>query len=177
MRLGSDRVTPVDVRIVAATNQALKSLVNENKFRADLYYRLNVLQLRLYPLRERSEDIAPLAHFFLARHAEKMNRKLKFSNAALYELTRQRWPGNVRELQNIIERILATLQGSTIDTEMVQQHLEELHEDNEIQAQIRQDEREEIRQALVLTRGKHAEAARILGISRSTLWRKLKKTT
>ncbi len=177
MRLGSDRVTPVDVRIVAATNQALKSLVNENKFRADLYYRLNVLQLRLYPLRERSEDIAPLAHFFLARHAEKMNRKLKFSNAALHELTRQRWPGNVRELQNIIERILATLQGSTIDTEMVQQHLEDQHEDNEIQAQIRQDEREEIRQALVLTRGKHAEAARILGISRSTLWRKLKKTT
>ncbi|WP_029918028.1 sigma-54-dependent Fis family transcriptional regulator [Pelobacter seleniigenes] len=177
MRLGSDRVTPVDVRIVAATNRALKSLVNENKFRADLYYRLNVLQLRLYPLRERSEDIAPLAHFFLARHAEKMNRKLQFSSAALQELTRQRWPGNVRELQNIIERILATLKGSTIDTEMVQQHLEDLHEENEIQAQIRQDEMEEIRQALALTRGKHAEAARILGISRSTLWRKLKKTT
>ena len=176
MRLGSDRVTPVDVRIIAATNQPLKSLVSENKFRADLYYRLNVLQLRLYPLRDRREDVVALAKFFLDKHAARMNRRLEFSRKALEELTRYGWPGNVRELQNVIERILATLVGSRIGSENVQQHLEDQHE-NEIRNQVLQEELEEIRQAIILTRGNHTEAARILGISRSTLWRKLKRIT
>ncbi|THB79162.1 MAG: PAS domain S-box protein, partial [Desulfobacteraceae bacterium] len=79
MRLGSDRVTPVDVRIIAATNKSLKDLVNENKFRADLYYRLNVLQLKLYPLRSRIEDVIALADYFIEKLAVKMNRKISFA--------------------------------------------------------------------------------------------------
>jgi PAS domain S-box-containing protein len=174
MRLGSDRVTPIDVRIIAATNRPLKRLVNEKKFRADLYYRLNVLQLRLIPLRDRNEDVIALARFFLDRHAAKMNRKLKFTPKALKELTRHNWPGNVRELQNLVERILATLKGPRIDTEIVRIHLEDQFE-SEIHMQLRNAEMEDIRRALVLSRGKHSEAAKILGISRSTLWRRLKR--
>jgi transcriptional regulator with PAS, ATPase and Fis domain len=176
MRLGSDRLTPVGVRIIAATNKPLKRLVDENKFRADLYYRLNVLQLKLYPLRDRIEDVIALARFFLDKHAARMNRELHFTSKALKELTRYSWPGNIRELQNIVERILATLKGSKIDTEMVRQHLEDRHE-SDIRIQLRHVEMEEIKQALILSRGKHAEAAKILGISRSTLWRKLKRMT
>jgi PAS domain S-box-containing protein len=176
MRLGSDRVTPVDVRIIAATNKPLRRLVSENRFRADLYYRLNVLQLKLYPLRDRKEDITALARHFLAKHAARMNRKPRFTSSALKELTKYGWPGNVRELQNIVERILATMKGSTIDIEMVRQHLEDKHE-SAIQIEIHNDEMEEIKQALILSRGKHGEAAKVLGISRSTLWRKLKRMT
>ncbi len=174
MRLGSDRVTPIDVRIIAATNRPLKRLVNEKKFRADLFYRLNVLQLRLYPLRERKEDVIALACSFLDKHAAKMNRKLKFTPKALKELMRHNWPGNVRELQNLVERILATLKGRKIDTEIVRIHLEDQFE-SEIHMQLRSAEMEDIRRALVLSRGKHSEAAKILGISRSTLWRRLKR--
>jgi transcriptional regulator with PAS, ATPase and Fis domain len=174
MRLGSDRVTPIDVRIIAATNRPLKRLVSEKKFRADLYYRLNVLQLRLYPLRDRNEDVIVLARFFLDKHATKMNRRLKFTPNALKELTRHNWPGNIRELQNVVERILATLKGTKIDTEIVRAHQEDQFE-SEIHMQLRNAEMEDIRQALVLSRGKHTEAAKILGISRSTLWRRLKR--
>ena len=174
MRLGSDKVTPVNVRIIAATNQNLKNLVNDNKFRADLYYRLNVLQLRLFPLRERKEDILALSQFFLDKHSLASGRKLTLTPRALQALTEYGWAGNVRELQNILERILATLKQAKIDADIVGQHLEDHHEP-EIRAQILQDEWEEIRRALAEARGKHAEAAKILGISRSTLWRKLKK--
>ena len=174
MRLGSDRVTPIDVRIIAATNRPLKRLVNEKKFRADLYYRLNVLQLSLFPLRERKEDIIALARFFLDRYTDKMSRRPKFTVQALKELSRHDWPGNVRELQNVIERILATLKSSKIGTEIVQAHLEDQLE-SDVRMQLRTAEMEDIRRALVLSRGKHAEAAKILGISRSTLWRRLKK--
>lgn len=174
MRLGSDRVTPIDVRIISATNRPLKQLVNQKEFRADLYYRLDVLQLRLYPLRQRCEDVVALARFFLEKHAVKTKRNLKFTPNALKELTRHNWPGNIRELQNVVERILATLKGLRIDTDIVQAHLEDRYE-SEINSQLRNMEMEDIRQALVLSRGKHAEAAKILGISRSTLWRRLKK--
>lgn len=176
MRLGSDRVTPVDVRIIAATNKPLKSLVTKNEFRDDLYYRLNVLQLKLHPLRDRIADVVELAKVFLAKHAARMNRRLEFTDKALEELTQYSWPGNIRELQNIIERILATMKGNTIDTDMVRQHLEDQHE-SEIRTKLRNDEMEQIRQALMLSRGKHTEAAELLGISRSTLWRKLKRLT
>ncbi len=174
MRVGSDRVTPIDVRIISATNRPLKQLVNEKKFRADLYYRLDVLQLRLYPLRDRNEDVIALAQFFLKKHATNMKRRLKFSSNALKELTHHNWPGNIRELQNVVERILATLKGSKIDTAIVKMHLEE-QLDGEIKLQLKNAEMEDIRRALLLSRGKHAEAAKILGISRVTLWRRLKK--
>lgn len=103
-----------------------------------------------------------------------MKRKAEFTQKALVELARYSWPGNIRELQNVIERILATIKGPKIDAETVVQLLEDQHE-HDFQTQLQNDEVEEIKHALMLSRGKYSEAARVLGISRSTLWRKLKQ--
>ena len=174
MRLGSDRVTPVNVRILAASNKNLKNLVNENRFRADLYYRLNVLLLRLAPLRERKEDIGLLARHFLHQYATAMKRRLTLAPSALEALSRYEWPGNVRELQNVMERIVAAYKEQTIKADIIHQMLEEDRESG-LRAHVLANELEEIKRALTLSKGKYAEAANLLGISRSTLWRKLKR--
>lgn len=174
MRLGSDRVIPVDIRIIAATNKNLKALVNETKFRADLYYRLNVLQLKVPSLRERKEDISALAHLFLTNPEDTFRRRLKFSPAALTALTQYDWPGNIRELKNIIERITAIHKQELIDASSIHFHLD----DTKLPYQSpkhRPSEIDEINEALVLAKGKYVEAARILGIDRTTLWRKIKR--
>lgn len=174
MRLGSDRVIPVDIRIIAATNKNLKVLVNENKFRADLYYRLNVLQLKVPSLRERKEDIPALAHLFLTNLKDTFRRRLKFSPAALTALTQYDWPGNIRELKNIIERITAIHKQELIDASSIHLHLD----DTKLPYQSpkhRPSEIDEINEALALAKGKYVEAARILGIDRTTLWRKIKR--
>ena len=104
-RLGGTRTTHVDVRIVAATNRNLRQMVDEGKFRGDLYYRLHVFPLTVPPLRERREDIPLLIRFFTQRYARKMNRAIEeIPAAALEALTRYNWPGNIRELQNLVER-------------------------------------------------------------------------
>ena len=94
-----------DVRFVAATNRDLKAMVDENKFRADLYYRLHVFPLNVPPLRERREDIPLLTRYFVQKHAQRMGRKIEsIPTQALEALTNYDWPGNIRELQNVIER-------------------------------------------------------------------------
>ena len=104
-RLGGNRTTHVDVRIVAATNRNLRQMVDEGKFRGDLYYRLHVFPVTVPPLRDRREDIPLLIRFFTQRYAEKMNRAIEeIPAAALEALTRYNWPGNIRELQNLVER-------------------------------------------------------------------------
>jgi PAS domain S-box-containing protein len=174
MRLGSDRVVPIDVRIIAATNKDLKQLVIDNKFRADLYYRLNVLQLRIAPLRNRKEDIRLLAEFFLREHAGIIKRHLKLAPSALKVLVEYSWPGNIRELKNLIERVIAVYKQETIDADIIRLMLEDQQDDTP-QTRIMSNESEEISKALILTKGKYTEAAKILGMSRSTLWRKLKR--
>ncbi|HMM22575.1 MAG TPA: sigma 54-interacting transcriptional regulator [Selenomonadales bacterium] len=172
MRLGSDSVIPVDVRVVAASNKNLWTLVNENKFRSDLYYRLNVLQLRIPALRDRKEDIKILAEFFLKENSGIMKRQLKLTSSALQTLSLYSWPGNVRELRNVIERIIAVHKHESIDGTAISQMIGD--QLDSASTQIVPDELEEICKALALTKGKYAEASKILGISRSTLWRKLK---
>jgi DNA-binding NtrC family response regulator len=104
-RLGGTRTTHVDVRIIAATNRNLRQMVDEGKFRGDLYYRLHVFPVSVPPLRERREDIPLLIRFFTQRYARKMNRAIEeIPAAALEALTRYDWPGNIRELQNLVER-------------------------------------------------------------------------
>lgn len=174
MRLGSDRVIPVDIRIIAATNKNLKVLVNENKFRADLYYRLNVLQLKVPSLRERKEDISALAHLFLTNPEDTFRRRLKFSPSALTALTQYDWPGNIRELKNIIERITAIHKQELIDASSIHFHLADTKLPYQ-SSKHRPSEIDEISEALALAKGKYVEAARILRIDRTTLWRKIKR--
>jgi transcriptional regulator with PAS, ATPase and Fis domain len=170
MRLGSDRIQHTDIRIIAATNKNLKELVAANRFRADLYYRLNVLRLHLPSLRERPEDIEQYVGTFLEKHTPKLNRRLRFSRAAMEVLIRHPWPGNVRELQNTIERIVAVCRQDTVQADMVRQMMREDEAAEPYQKSIV----EPIRQALANSRGRKAEAAKLLGISRSTLWRRMK---
>jgi len=173
-RLGSDHIIPINVRIIAASNKNLKTLVNENKFRADLYYRLNVLQLRLPPLRERKKDIQLLAESFLKEYSGIIKRHLKLAPAALKVLAEYSWPGNVRELKNVIERVIAVHKQEMVDATIIKLMLKDQHE-FDFYIDLVPDEFEEIKKALLLARGNHTKAAKTLGISRSTLWRKLKR--
>ncbi len=114
-RVGGNRTIRVDVRIVAATNRNLKQMVDEGKFRADLYYRLHVFPLTVPPLRERREDIPLLIRFFTQRYARKLNRAIdEIPSAALDALTRYDWPGNIRELQNLVERSVILSSGRVL---------------------------------------------------------------
>ena len=104
-RVGGSRTIRTDLRFIAATNRDLKTMVEENRFRADLYYRLHVFPLHVPPLRERREDVPLLARYFVQKHADRMGRKIEaIPTAAMDVLTRYHWPGNIRELQNVIER-------------------------------------------------------------------------
>jgi formate hydrogenlyase transcriptional activator len=114
-RVGGTRTVRVDVRIVAATNPNLKAMVDENRFRADLYYRLHVFPLHVPPLQERREDIPLLTYYFVRRYVQKMKRSVdRIPSAALDALTRCDWPGNIRELQNIIERSVILTTGNIL---------------------------------------------------------------
>jgi transcriptional regulator with GAF, ATPase, and Fis domain len=120
MRLGGTETIKVDVRILAATNADLRRLVQENKFREDLYYRLNVISIALPPLRERKEDIPPLLEHFLRKYGQENEREgLHFSPAALKMLMDYSWPGNVRELENAVERAVVLASGTTLGPELL----------------------------------------------------------
>ncbi len=175
MRLGSDKLIPIDVRVIAATNKNLKKLVDQHAFRADLYYRLNVLQLRLQPLRNRKEDIGTLAETFLQEHATERRKRL--SANAVKALENHDWPGNIRELRNIVQRLMVSCKQQTIDADAVKLALADLEEPVEhlpVQSDG-YDEIAEIKSALSKARGKHTLAAEILGIGRTTLWRKMRQ--
>jgi len=118
-RVGGNRTIRTDARLVAATNRDLKAMVEENRFRADLYYRLHVFPLTVPPLRERAEDIPLLARFFVQKFAQRMNRRIEsIPSAAMEALTRYSWPGNIRELQNVIERSVILTSGSALTVAM-----------------------------------------------------------
>ncbi len=114
VRVGGVARIPIDVRVVSATNKELLQLVRNNKFREDLYYRLNVVPINIPPLRERPEDILPLLQLNLQKHNKKLNERKVLSPAALSFLLRYPWPGNIRELQNIVERLILTTKDEVI---------------------------------------------------------------
>ena len=184
--VGSNIAVRVDVRIISATNRDLRKAMEAGTFREDLYYRLNVFQIEIPPLRERREDIPLLAAYFLERYARKMNKAVTgFSEEAQYVLMRYRYPGNVRELENAIQRAVALAEGPLIRPEDLPQPLREAEQPRiegpkgmlEVPDGLTLEEVEDlyIRRTLEMTGGNASEAARRLGISRSTLWRKLKK--
>lgn len=178
MRLGGDRIIPVDIRVIAATNQNLLSLVQERRFRSDLYYRLDILRLHIPPLRDRKEDIPLLAEFFLHKYSSLNPRLNCFSQSALALLERQRWGGNVREFANIIERTVLLSSSECIQEsdlrstifDMEEQH-KNLISDDKLQLQ----EAASIRRILEEEHYNYTRAAARLGINRTTLWRKLRK--
>lgn len=178
VRLGSQKIIPVDVRVIAATNRNLQELVEQGKFREDLYYRLNVLNLIIPPLREREGDAAILLKFFL----ENAGSNISISGEAIDFINQYLWRGNVRELCNLAERIIATTTGSTLTRE----HIERLLDPqtplsqpiNQPAAPLQLREKkqeEEIINALRQAGGNMGKAADILGIDRSTLWRRIKR--
>jgi formate hydrogenlyase transcriptional activator len=115
-RLGSTQTKRVDVRLVAATNCDLNGMVEDKKFRSDLYYRLNVFPIRIPPLRERRDDIPLLVRHFTAKYAQKMGKDIRtISGASLRQLIRWNWPGNIRELENLIERAVILTRGTTLE--------------------------------------------------------------
>jgi len=170
-RLGGTRKVSVDVRVIAASNQDLEQATAAGTFRRDLYHRLAQLHIRVPPLRERPEDVAPLARFFLAQQAQQEPRPLRFSAEALDALARYAWPGNVRELRNVVVQAAVLAEEGLIEMN---------HLPVPVRAAppkvVRLDdlEREAILRVLAETEGQHQRAAEILGISLRTLGRKLK---
>lgn len=122
-RVGGVKTIPVDVRIISATNKDLYTLVQEGKFREDLYYRLNVVPIYVPPLRERNEDIIPLINFFLNANNKSMNDRKEIAPETIAILAEYNWPGNVRELQNIIERLMITTRSSTIEIDSLPDYI------------------------------------------------------
>jgi DNA-binding NtrC family response regulator len=179
-RVGGNETLTVDVRIVAATNRDLRERVNEGRFREDLFYRLNVVQLDVPPLRVRKSDIPALAQHFLRRFAAENGRDIReFSNEALKALLSYPWPGNVRELENAIERAVVMCSGDTIGSENLPGHGEEGGgvEMGLLVPGITLDELERlaIMQALEAVSGSTAKAAEMLGVSRRKIQYRLKE--
>jgi len=173
VRLGHDRVIPVDVRVLCATNRDFSRLVEEGRFRQDLYWRLNVLSLAIPPLRERPDDVLLLLDDFLRLLHSRDRRKIRFTQNATDFLTRYPWPGNVRELRNFCERLMAVIQGEEVDEAFAKRLLE--HREQAPTVYNPHSDPKEIERALTAAGGNMGQAARILGVHRATLWRRRKR--
>lgn len=186
-RVGGVTPIPVDVRIISATNKDLFSLVKENKFREDLYYRLNVVPIYVPPLRERNEDIIPLINYFLNSNNKQMNDRKEITPEAMAILAEYNWPGNVRELQNMIERLMITTRKSSIEPENLPEYILDYINDARTSntsgsfnegmslAQVLDNTEKEI---LLNAKEKYKSSrkmAKALGVSQPTIVRKLHK--
>ncbi|GIO21687.1 sigma-54-dependent Fis family transcriptional regulator [Oceanobacillus sp. J11TS1] len=181
-RIGDSRGKQVDVRFIAATNQNLEKLMQENKFRSDLFYRLNVIQLTMPPLRERKKDIEILAKNFLKQFAFKYQVPVPEMPAETMEVLRQyHWPGNIREIRNLMERIVILHEGATLTRQDVLSFLpasfsnQPLANVETLPMEKENMEKLSIEQALEFFNGNKSKAAKQLGISRVTLYQKIKK--
>ncbi len=166
--LGGEQELQIDVRVMAATNRDLLKDVKDGRFREDLYYRLNVVKLRLPPLRERKEDIPALAQHFL----KKLGSKKRLSRGAVEELIRHDWPGNVRELANIIEVSAVLSSGLEIGIEDLP--LKQANSQGKMKT-LAELEKEHISETLISCAGNKTKAAKVLGISLRNLYRKIER--
>ncbi|MBI4953826.1 MAG: sigma 54-interacting transcriptional regulator [Myxococcales bacterium] len=188
-RVGESVSTPMDARILAATHRDLKEAIAAGSFREDLYYRLRVVPIHVPPLRDRPEDVEPLARHLLARISAREGRAVRLSPDALVLLQRYRWPGNVRELENAIEYALAVCQRQTVQVEDLPAEVtfgaegtplgpHGAHAGSDASAPLEEtpsgDEAARIRAVLEAQHWHHARAAAELGISRTTLWRRMR---
>ena len=172
--LGSNKSVPVDVRIISATNMDLNQLVIKGLFREDLYYRINTIHIESPALRDRDLDIGLLAGKFLERYAGKYGKlTLRMSNKALEKLYRHNWPGNIRELKHTMENVVIMCESDTIQPEDIK--LSTSVPQGESSLNLETVEKNTIRKALTKYRGNYASIASELGISRTTLYHKIRK--
>lgn len=191
-RVGGTKSVRTNVRIIAATNQNLQREIEEKKFRSDLFYRLNVFNINMIPLRERMDDIPILIAYFQEKFAERENRKKKkLCSSALKVLMAYDWPGNIRELQNVIESAMISCDNGRIEAEDLPEYLLSMAPDHRpsnrflysaagddelnLEEQVCQLERELMLQALKKTANNRSQAIRMLGISRSAFYQKIAK--
>ncbi len=185
--VGGNKALYVDVRIIAATNENLEKAVELGRFRKDLFYRINVIRIHIPPLRERREDIALLVDYFLEKFSAKLNKgKKTLSGEAKYAMMRYDWPGNIRELQNTIERVVALSKNEEIQAEELLLPAEEFagipavmmagdKRKSFIVTTLAEQEKIAIVDALNKYGGNQTKVSQVLGISTTTLWRKIKK--
>jgi transcriptional regulator with PAS, ATPase and Fis domain len=179
-RVGENKNRPVNVRILAATNRNLHDRIADGDFRQDLYYRLKVVELHVPPLRERRDDILPLARVLLADAADRMGRKISgLVPHAVDQLLRYEWPGNVRELENAMERAVALARGSRVDLEDLPEEIRQAFPkpiaNQGMVKSLSEVEKEYILAVLKLNDGNRTRTAEQLRIGTATLYRKLKK--
>ncbi|WP_370223147.1 sigma 54-interacting transcriptional regulator [Cytobacillus sp.] len=186
MRLGDERVIPINIRVIAASNRDFEKMVEDGSFRADLYYRLNILDIPIPSLRERIPDIPLLCNFFIKELEPGIRRNIEgFTAEAMKIMQSYHWPGNIRQLRNIVERAMILSPENMIDSETVLaaggKDFTKLHElkqycNNEEfdeETKLQNYEKEYILNVLKQVNGNKTEAAKILGIGRTTLWRKI----
>lgn len=174
IRVGGSEARPVNIRLICATNMDLEALVREGRFREDLYYRINTVHIALPPLRERPEDIIPLAERFISEFAKKYHRQLTgLDSGAAEVLKAQRWSGNIRELQNVIEKAVILSEARTLTANDIQ--IDGASHSSLGREFLAEDEERLVRQAMDRTGGNISAAAKMLGVSRPTFYAKLKK--
>lgn len=178
-RVGGNDVITSNFRVIAATNEPLENMVKENRFREDLYYRLNVFTVYIPPLRERPDDIPVLAYFFLDKFSSAMNKGIKkISEDAMEFLQNYNWPGNVRELENAIERAIVVGKGDAIEVKDLPFHINtyEFDDDDDNQNDSLEDmEKKHILRVLKKNKWNISKSAKLLGIDRVTLYNKIEK--
>jgi DNA-binding NtrC family response regulator len=178
-RVGGTETLKVDVRVIAATHQPVESLVDQGKFREDLYYRLNVIRIDLPPLRDRRDDIPLLVRRFVHEFcAQNGKPPLRVSGRALTMLQQHEWPGNIRELRNRIESMVVYAEGEELTVKDLPTELQVDRVDQQMVTvaagiPLKEVEKEMIRATLIKTNGNRAETARLLQMGRKTLYRKL----
>ena len=180
VRVGGTEARPINIRLICATNMDLERLVREGRFREDLYYRINTVHIALPALRERKEDIVPLAQLFLERFAQKYHRPLSgLDNSAKAVLENARWSGNIRELQNVIEKAVILSEAKNLTAKDLQTDPSGTSAfrmtGGTIKAVSEAEEERLVREAMERTDGNISAAAKMLGVSRPTLYAKLKK--
>lgn len=171
--LGASRSREVDVRVLAATNRELQRMVDDGKFREDLWFRLNVVRIVMPPLRERRADIPLLARFFINKYNARYNRDVKLMETGVRALQDNTWPGNVRQLQHVIERLV--ILADRVDSTSVMDSLTLMESRDRPADTLAEAEEDQIRRVLTATGGNKSKAAQILGIERKTLYRKLER--
>ncbi|MBB1331669.1 MULTISPECIES: sigma 54-interacting transcriptional regulator [unclassified Pseudoalteromonas] len=177
--VGFEEEIPIDVRIVSATHKNLPDAIANQQFREDLYYRLNVVNLKLPPLCERREDVSLLAQYFSATIAKRMNKKEKrFANDAMHALVRHDWPGNIRQLQNVVEQVVALTPGEVISAQLVESALNSNTNNVEplsLNDAKKEFERDYVINALKMAGGNVAEGAKLAKRNRSDFYKLIKK--